>query len=164
MKTRVTILLLAIAALTIPTTFAQTLVKDIWVGGESSAPKEFAWMDGQMYFAGDNEGMGIELWKTDGTAMGTVLVADINPLEDSDPSWLAAGNGLLFFRANDGTSGDEVWVTDGTAAGTLLTRDIHPGADGSHPEHIGVMDGIAYFMADDGTNGSELWRSDGTPE
>ena len=164
MKTRVTILLLAIAALTIPTTFAQTLVKDIWVGGESSAPKEFAWMDGQMYFAGDNEGMGIELWKTDGTAMGTVLVADINPLEDSDPSWLAAGNGLLFFRANDGTSGDEVWVTDGTAAGTRLTRDIHPGADGSHPEHIGVMDGIAYFMADDGTNGSELWRSDGTPE
>lgn len=164
MKTRVTILLLAITAFTVPTSFAQELVRDIWAGGESSAPKELAWMNGHMYFAGDSESTGIELWRTDGTEAGTILVADLNPIEGSNPSWLSAGGGKVFFRANDGTSGDEVWVTDGTTAGTHLTLDIYPGPEGSHPEHIGVLNGVAYFMADDGTNGSELWMSDGTPE
>ena len=37
------------------------------------------------YFSGDDGVAGAELWKTDGTAAGTVLVRDINP---------GAGNGM----------------------------------------------------------------------
>ena len=44
-------------------------------------------MNGTLFFAA-NDGMhGVELWKSDGTAAGTVLVKDINPGSGgSDPS------------------------------------------------------------------------------
>ena len=54
---------------------------------------------------------GIELWKSDGTAAGTVLVADIRPGSDgSSPDDLAFVNGALFFAADDGRNGREPWI------------------------------------------------------
>ena len=141
---------------------AQSILKDIWVGVESSSPKEFTKVGGSVYFAADNGSVGIELWKTDGTEAGTVLVRDINPYGNSDPSWMASSGSLVFFRANDGVNGDEVWVSDGTAAGTRLTMDIYPGSLGSHPEHIYILGDYAYFMAVNDVVGAELYRSNGT--
>ena len=161
---KATYLLIALWILLIGTTplHAQDLLKDIWPGGESSAPKEFAYVNGVVYFAAEDASTGIELWRTDGTAGGTWLVKDINPTGSSDPSWMAGAGGKVFFRANDGVHGDEVWVSDGTAAGTHLTLDIWPGFEGAHPEHIAGLGGWAYFMAGNPDYGSELWRSNGT--
>ena len=66
-----------------------------------------------------------ELWKSDGTAAGTVMVKDINPGSgNSAPLSLTNVNGKLYFAANDGADGDELWKSDGTAAGTLMVKDI----------------------------------------
>ena len=54
------------------------LVQDIFVGAESSAPIELTDLDGELFFAATNAENGAELWKSDGTDTGTVLVQDIN--------------------------------------------------------------------------------------
>src|SRR5262249_46384662 len=73
------------------------------------------------YLAGDDGLTGYELWKTDGTAAGTVLVKDIYPgSAGSSLSSLTAVNSTLFFLADDGTTGWELWKSDGTGAGTVL--------------------------------------------
>ena len=76
---------------------------------------------------------GSELWKSDGTAAGTVLVKDINPGGiGSIPVNLTNVNGTLFFSADDGAHGEELWKSDGTAAGTVLVKDItRPAPSGS---------------------------------
>jgi ELWxxDGT repeat protein len=53
-----------------------------------------------------------ELWKSDGTAVGTVLVKDFHPsgAYSSSPNSLTNVNGTLFFAANDGTHGVEPWM------------------------------------------------------
>ena len=73
--------------------------------------------------------IGEELWKSDGTDAGTVLVKDINPgPEDGSISNLTAFDGELLFEADDGSSGDELWKSDGTETGTVLVKDICPGS------------------------------------
>ena len=53
---------------------------------------------------------GTELWKSDGTAAGTVLVQDINPgSASSSPMWLTNVGGTLFFSADDRTHGRQLW-------------------------------------------------------
>jgi ELWxxDGT repeat protein len=55
-------------------------------------------------FFSANDGTGErKLWQSDGTAAGTVLVANLIPRS------LTNVNGTLFFSANDGIHGDELW-------------------------------------------------------
>ena len=83
-------------------------------------------VNGTLFFTADDGTNGCELWKSDGTAAGTVLVKDINPAQRLLPQHLTNVNGTLFFTANDGTHGHELWKSDGTAAGTVLVKDIQP--------------------------------------
>src|SRR5262249_29985762 len=104
-----------------------------------------------------------ELWQSDGTAAGTVLVKDIVPgWWGSNPGYLTNVNGTLMFAADDGRHGVELWRSDGTAAGTALVKDRHHRTDGSGPFNLTNVNGTLFFTADDGTGGVELWRSDGT--
>ncbi len=76
---------------------------------------------------------GIELWKSDGTAAGTVLVKDIRPgIFNSNPLSLTNVNGTLFFAANDGVTGFELWKSDGTAAGTVMVKELTPGINNNY--------------------------------
>jgi len=146
------------------------MVKDIRPGSDSSIPASpdiFANVNGTLFFAANDGVHGFELWKTDGTELGTTMVKDIAPAgASSSPRALVNVNGTLFFQANDGTNGRELWKSDGTPGGTVLVKDIRPGSGASRPNDISKMenvDGVLYFMANDGTYGYELWRSDGTP-
>ncbi len=106
---------------------------------------------------------GDELWKSDGTAAGTMMVKDIGPgSSGSDPQDLTNVNGTLYFDANDGRDGSELWKSDGTAAGTVMVKDIDPGSDSSVPQDLTNVNGTLYFAANDGAHGDELWKSDGT--
>lgn len=106
---------------------------------------------------------GVELWRTDGNAAGTVMVKDIRPgPADSFPRSFTVHGEWVYFIADDGLHGDELWRSDGTAAGTNLVRDIRPGPQGSSTPSLHFLDDQLIFSADDGETGRELWRSDGT--
>jgi large repetitive protein len=144
---------------------ATSLVKDIRPGPSDSSPTGLVVM-GEIAFFGATDGeLGSELWRSDGTAAGTVLVKDIRPgSKGSGPSDLTAIGESIYFPADDGEHGYELWRTDGTSAGTSLVKDIRPGRNGSDlyvGEFLGAGD-ILFFNADDGRHGHELWRSDGT--
>jgi len=108
---------------------------------------------------------GYELWKSDGTSAGTVLVKDIRPgSSPSEPKNLTNVNGTLFFTATDGTNGRELWKSNGTSSGTVIVSDIRSGgpSSDSNPTFLTNVNGTLYFVANDGANGIELWKSDGS--
>ncbi|AFY28282.1 Calx-beta domain-containing protein [Cyanobium gracile] len=122
------------------------LLKDIQPGGINSngalAAGPGIVFNGELYFRGTTTAEGAELWKTDGTEAGTVLVADINPgTGSSNVSLLFSTilNGRLYFQASTPGEGLELWSTDGTAAGTTRVADINPGTAGSTPTNFSVQ-------------------------
>lgn len=124
-------------------------------------------VNGTLYFEANDGVHGLELWKTDGTTGGTVMVKDINPgTEDGMVADIISMNGQAYFVANDGVHGSELWKTDGTESGTVMVKDIWPGLNKSGIR-IGLVtalnaNGTLYFAADDGVAGLELWKSDGS--
>ena len=123
-------------------------------------------VNGVVFFMADDGIHGQELWKSDGTSNGTVMVADLTP--GPDYSYLyeftAVGN-TLFFLFDDGVHGVELWSSDGTAAGTAMVADIAPGEEDSiDPYYASLTDvnGTLFFLANDVVHGQELWKSDGT--
>ena len=114
------------------------------------------------YFAAFDAATGLELWKSDGTAAGTVMVHEIRPgINGGNPMELYPFRGRLFFRADDGT-GEELWSTDGTSAGTVQVKDINSTGDAS-PTCLAEIKGELWFSANDGTDGfADIWRTDGT--
>jgi ELWxxDGT repeat protein len=127
----------------------------------TSAPPdevEFVAIGERLFFPFDTEADGGELWSTDGTPEGTVLVRDIVPGPgSSSPSHLAAAGDRLFFAAADEDHGIELWESDGTEAGTRMVHDIAPGVPSSQPEELTVANGRLFFAADDGVHGREPW-------
>ena len=116
-----------------------------------------------LYFVGDDGVNGNELWKSDGTETGTMMVKDIssgNPI--IVPSRLTSVGNTLYFISDDGTNGVELWKSDGTEAGTMMVKDINSGNGHSWPFLLGSIGNTIYFAADDGIHGNELWKSDGT--
>jgi ELWxxDGT repeat protein len=103
-----------------------------------------------------------QLWKSDGTPDGTVVVKAFQAsgygIDDITP----AGD-RVFFRGDNGI-GPELWVTDGTPDGTQLVKDISPTRRGSFATDLTAVNGNVFFVADDEVHGRELWQSDGTPE
>lgn len=135
------------------------------VNNGSSDPYAFTVYNNHLYFRAFNSTNGTELWVTDGTTAGTIMLKDINPGNSSGVSAIyidyAEYNGKLYFAADDGTNGRELWVTDGTSNGTQMLKDINPNG-GSDAGGFTEYNGKLYFYASNGTNGRELWVTDGT--
>jgi ELWxxDGT repeat protein len=142
------------------------MVSDINPGADGSGALRTASsavnFGGTLYFSAW-DGTSPGLWRSDGTAVGTKLVASV------DAGGLAVvGDTLFFSGGRRAQTGYELWRSDGTTAGTTLVRDIWPGRDSmgrpneADPEQLTNVGGTAFFTADDGIHGRELWRSDGT--
>ncbi len=157
--------------------FAETNagVQELWVSDGTTSHKVMGFgaaaitnltmIGARVFFTVDDGIHGNEVWVSDGTAAGTMLVSDIDPgATGSSPADLINVNGELFFAANDGTHGLELWETDGTAVGTMMVKDADPGATGGFAgTPMADVNGTLFFDATDGTHGVELWKSDGTP-
>ena len=123
--------------------------------------------NGILFMQGSDSIHAGELWKTDSTETGTVIIKDINPYGTSGAFDPINVNGTIYFTATDYYHGDELWKTDGTEAGTVMVKDIiigqQSGIDPSYREHI-ALNNILIFVARDDNHGVELWKSDGTEE
>src|SRR5688572_7086451 len=108
---------------------AQYLVRDINPGSAHASPQFLTPLGDTLFFRASDIVNGAELWKSDGTTLGTVMVADLNQgPASSDPQYLELVGTTLYFIANDGVHGRELWKSDGTATGTVMVADINQGA------------------------------------
>jgi len=122
----------------------------------------FAILNNEVYFKGETT---TGLWKSDGTAQGTVLVkGNITPSCPGGKYAVLAGK--LYFNGYDNVYGGEPYVTDGTEAGTYVIKNIYPDQVnikyGSGSRGFTVFNNSVYFAAVDGTHGEELYATDGT--
>ncbi|WP_182867705.1 ELWxxDGT repeat protein [Stieleria mannarensis] len=159
-------------------------------GPFSSNPQNLVVFDGLLFFSADgvspgSGAVGRELWASDGTAAGTMVVSDLadgehvitatdvtgasvnirRPMSSSPGGLVSANNRLLFAATADPASGRELYSRgpSGTpGADTVeLVKDIFPGADSSSPSQMTAVGDRVFFTADS-SDGVELWSSDGT--
>jgi len=118
---------------------------------------------GQLFFTATTPTEGIELWKTNGTVQGTVLLKDINPgVAYSYPGPFIQAQGKLYFAAESADYGRELWCTDGTSSGTAMVSDIAAGTSDSNPATFALAGKTLFFSATDNVEGDnkhgrELW-------
>jgi LPXTG-motif cell wall-anchored protein len=95
------------------------MVKNINPSDDSN-PNDLTVLGSTLYFEASNGTDGYELWKSDGTEAGTVMVKDINtdPNSGNIRAIVRHGN-LLYFQAQDSVNGEEMYLSDGTEAGTM---------------------------------------------
>jgi len=157
------------------TTAGTTMLKDINAGAESSITPfgdiNTQILNGEFYFQANNGVNGsnnLELWKTDGTEAGTVMVKNINTdAVVENGKGLTGGlfliNNKIIFEAFDTTHNRELWQSDGTTAGTVILKDINAGKGwGTDLQGAKLVGNKLYFSGSNGNDGFELWVSDGT--
>ncbi len=122
----------------------------------------------RLYFSASSGSSGFELWRTDGTPLGTRQVAELCPGPcDSSPQPVGShGEIALFATASsepDPPPWHQVWRTDGTRAGTYPLTSA--GMDYVFPALYADGEAVYFSLCDRGDEAAkrcELWRSDGT--
>lgn len=136
------------------------LVADINPGPGWSSPESLTSAGGTLFFTAYNgTGNSYQLFKTDGTAAGTVMLnsgAYNGPINN-----LFSVNGTLFFEAaaTNILHGAQLWASDGTVAETVKLTDA---PNGFIANPVTAFYGNYFFQVLQGQN-SQLWKSDGTP-
>jgi len=129
----------------------------------------------QLFFAAVSDEHGNELWRTDGTEVGTVLVDDIHYGHvGSEPQFLTVMNNKLYFSANEDTYATEpkLFVSDGVArpdesiAGRVGdnakgTKLVDVTADAWSPKYLTACNSKLFFQARNDASGAELFSTNG---
>jgi ELWxxDGT repeat protein len=128
--------------------------------GDVEAKSKFKAVGGTLFFSASDGLNGEELWKSDGTEAGTLMVRDISPgvLSSSLGGFAAVGN-TLYFKRDTGVI-QELWKSDGTTDGTVLIKTFSFGFP-ALSEAAAFGDSL-YFRVNDPVTGYELWKTDGT--
>ncbi len=148
------------------TDFGTYIVKDINPGYKNAFVDETSSnltnINGVLYFSADDGINGFELWKSDGSEAGTVMVKNIaGGVSNSSPYGFTSINSEIVFGCDDGVNGVELWKTDGTNSGTVLLKNISSGSS-STPKNFIFFNNKIYFDAYNESFGNEIWMTDGT--
>jgi ELWxxDGT repeat protein len=116
--------------------------------------QSFAKSNGAYYFSAFSQSEGIELWKTNATTQGTVLVKDIETGNNGSfpTNFVDFNNTLYFCTWLSNTRSSALWKSDGSANGTIKIKDF-----GSVINKIVVSGNKLFLFTQTG-----LWVSDGT--
>ncbi len=134
-----------------------------------------------LFFSFYNSVIGDELWKSDGTEAGTVLVKDIAPgvgvgaslsyLTNFNNQFLVfAGNNSDWTDPNPNGNGTELWKSDGTTAGTQMIKDLNPNVGESssplnfYQNGFAIFNNKVYFSSGAADGQLRLTVSDLTPQ
>ncbi len=111
------------------------ILKDIYVGFNSSNPGNFISLNNYLFFIASDGIHGNELWKTDGTSLGTSMVKDIYSSSSgfegafyscstSYRTHQSIHNNELYFSIHTAWIGNQngVWKTDGSEVNTILVQ------------------------------------------
>src|SRR5436309_611214 len=140
-----------------------SLARDINTGPVDLSPGDLggssSWLvaaGGRVYFPDRTDASGTELWTSDGTAFGTIQVADLCPGPcGGQPRPLGVLGNVLLFTAE---APRRLWRTDGTPAGTYR---LSPEGVDEQPHALAL--GKAFFQLCPAHAAScELWATDGT--
>lgn len=144
------------------------LLKDFRTNGASAFPYD-PFIKGlstgnMLFFLAETPDQGEELYRTNGTEIGTQFLKDIRPGEaPSSIRFLATIGDSLFFAASDGENGYELWVSVGTTSSTLMVEDLNEGNSSgirtSRNSWI-VFENDLYFAGNNGSTGTELYKYD----
>ena len=120
---------------------------------------------------------GEELWMTDGTDSGTIMLINLVPEEkswsDGDyccqddkggiPRDIIMKGSTIWFTADTEDYGRELYRygLSVLSGGLFLIKDLNIGAEGSNPMYLTSGSNGAYFSADNGSTGQELYFSQG---
>jgi len=132
-----------------------SLVKDIWASTLSAVPRNLVSRGDDLYFFAYGASGEDVLFRSDGTASGTVPLASFVYTGN-----LLATGGMLLFKGCDQENCD-LWRSDGTASGTVRVKDFTGQYAGPGSDFV-AFGGWFYFSAYDENEGSGLWRTDGT--
>lgn len=129
--------------------------------GFNGGPR-FGVLGNLMLFSAEDNIHGNELWRTDGSTGGTVMLRDLDPgpLSSTPSNFMSLGN-KIFFTTQE-PNGGMLWVSDGTSPGTVPLMILS-----------GTVMSVAAFPAkgelifsetvtNNGSSNSQVWVSDGT--
>ena len=126
-------------------------------------PIQLTNVNGTLFFSANDGTNGHELWKSDGTAAGTVLVKDINPAPATatrEPDQRQR-HAVLHGRRRH-VRQRAVEDRRHRRRHRARSRTSTPASRAATPRNLTNVNGTLFFTANDGTHGSELWKSDGT--
>ncbi|MBO0933830.1 T9SS type A sorting domain-containing protein [Fibrella aquatilis] len=138
-----------------------TLVKEIYplATGSIDASIKGVPIGNKFLFAADNSVNGKELWISDGTDAGTVMLKDIKPgtrTTSSNPQSFFTFQGIAYFYINLGGfyTPYELWRSDGTADGTYKIGD-----EETVSNELEIADNTLYFISDNGLIQKDLTKA-----
>ena len=156
-------------------------VSNINPGAASSTPHNLTDVEGILYFAATRADVGTELFSSDGTIGGTVLVENIvNSTNSSFPSFITnVGGKVYFYVTNINTlfpQNGYLYFHDPSTDITDVYFDFQPADAGSCVQNVGgaspgtygeiiAMPGDEFYFIADGLDcrGKELWWADVCP-
>ncbi|WP_158501736.1 ELWxxDGT repeat protein [Vitiosangium sp. GDMCC 1.1324] len=146
------------------------LVKDVLPDASfrGEEPMNLVEFRGRLFFTARQEDGRSQLWKSNGTEAGTVVVREFPPVDGAGfLADLTPVGRQLFFTVADAAHGRELWVSDGTAEGTRLVVDLTPGPGDSALNNLVAVGQTLFFFRTistepGGPGRSELWTSNGT--
>jgi ELWxxDGT repeat protein len=140
----------------------KALLKNIVTYSQGSLASDKKLKLGNTWFFNGRDHRGGELWKTDGTEAGTVLVKDINPgyLSALIQEIVAVGNTIYFTVRFTNENYNRLFKSDGTENGTVEIILSSETQFSVNPQKlVATIDKIFFW----GNTSYKLWVSDGTP-